>query len=340
MNKDYNANCQPQKSAVDLTTPYIHEAIDLLDVALSSNPIIIADFGSAHGANSIVAMKLMIQLLKETKKIQDDKSILVVHNDLPTNDWKTLFNLLEKDKSYHAVASGRSFYEQCFPPETLACGFSSTSLHWLTKKPCNITNYCAINSTNNTTEREAFQQQAKLDLASFFEHRSRELAPNGVLVLNIPCMNADGSVGFDIGLKTLYESAKDVGLTEQELLDYSIPIYYRSFQECIDPELFDRCSLKLVKAEFHEFEMEASIQYKNGQLSRNQYAKMTTLIMRSWSEPLLKQTLEASGRSNDEIGKILTQFWIIYEQKFNNDPCPLSAYFYYTFLICKKHMLK
>lgn len=336
MSKDYNANSRPQKSAVDSTIPYVREAIDLLDTPLSSNPLIIADFGSAHGANSILAMKYIIQYLKETKKIQDEKSLLIVHNDLPANDWRILFDLLEKDKSYHAVASGRSFYEQCLPPNTLTLGFSSTSLHWLTNKPCNISDHCTANFTKNAIEHEAFKRQAKHDLATFFQHRSRELVPNGVLILNIQCTNSEGSLGFDIGLHLLYECAKAVGLTEQELLDYSIPIYYRSFEECIDTELFDQCSLKLIKAEFHKFELEVFTQFQNGHLSLDQYAKIAALVMRSWSEPILKQILETNKRSNVEIEKILTQFWIIYEQRLKDDSSQWNSCFYYTYLILKK----
>ncbi|CAF1488620.1 unnamed protein product [Adineta ricciae] len=51
MNDDYNENSRPQLAAVDSTIPYICEAINVLDIS-SCTPMIIADFGSAHGRNS------------------------------------------------------------------------------------------------------------------------------------------------------------------------------------------------------------------------------------------------------------------------------------------------
>jgi len=50
-----------------------------------------------HGANSIFIMKFIIKRLK--------------------------VDLLRIDNSYHAVASGRSFYEQCLPSSSLSIGY-------------------------------------------------------------------------------------------------------------------------------------------------------------------------------------------------------------------------
>ena len=125
----YNLNSLLQKSAIHLSNKFIEKAIDVLDVT-SVN--IIADFGSAQGANSLYAMKTIIDYLQKTKKLA--KEPLIVHNDLPTNDWASLFQLLIKDNSYNGVASGRSFYEQCLPSNSLSIGHSSTALHWLSKK--------------------------------------------------------------------------------------------------------------------------------------------------------------------------------------------------------------
>jgi len=68
-------------------------------------------------------MKIIIEYLEKTNKLF--RSPIVIHNDLPTNDWTTLFQLLAKDNSYHALANGHSFYEQCLPSNTLSIGFSS-----------------------------------------------------------------------------------------------------------------------------------------------------------------------------------------------------------------------
>ncbi|CAF1232683.1 unnamed protein product [Rotaria sp. Silwood1] len=60
---DYNENSDPQLAIINLMTPYIHLGIDELNV--SSLPLVIADFGSSHGRNSIIAMKIFIKYLQE-----------------------------------------------------------------------------------------------------------------------------------------------------------------------------------------------------------------------------------------------------------------------------------
>jgi len=82
----YNRNSKPQLVAIDLSISFIHQAIDAFDIdnSLLTNPLIIADFGTSHGANSIYAIKLIINYLREKKK--DYREPLIIHNDLPTND--------------------------------------------------------------------------------------------------------------------------------------------------------------------------------------------------------------------------------------------------------------
>ena len=78
--------------------------------------------------------------LEETKKLVTPP--LVVHNDLPTNDWTKLFQLLSEDKSYQGVANGYSFYDQCLPSNSLSIGFTASSMHWLYKIPFHLKNHC------------------------------------------------------------------------------------------------------------------------------------------------------------------------------------------------------
>ncbi|CAF2796336.1 unnamed protein product [Rotaria sp. Silwood2] len=104
MTGNYNAHSSVQLNIIDTTKSFIEQDIDTLDITR----FLIADFGSVHGLDSIYAMKIIIQALKDTKKIHDDSSILVVHNDLSTNNWTNLFELLNQKKFYYGIASGRS----------------------------------------------------------------------------------------------------------------------------------------------------------------------------------------------------------------------------------------
>ncbi|CAF5086486.1 unnamed protein product, partial [Rotaria sp. Silwood1] len=191
-------------------------------------------------------MQFIIQTLKKTKKLNENKQqILVVHNDLATNDWISLFDILNKNSSYHGVASGRSFYKQCLPSNSLTIGYTSTALHWLSQKPCNLSDQCLVHCSLNDNEINAFKHQAALDYAHFLEYRSRELVPGGVLILVI--LGDNGKANRDHG-ELLYRCARTL-LTPQELLDYTLPIYCRSSVECIDQNLFAKFDLELIKSD-------------------------------------------------------------------------------------------
>ncbi|CAF3720825.1 unnamed protein product [Rotaria sordida] len=335
MGDGYNENCRPQLAAVDSTIPYIREAINALNIQPSSSPFIIADFGSAHGRNSMHVMKMIMQCVKEANKVEDEKQFLVVHNDIPTNDWTALFNFLNEDNSYYSVANGRSFYESCLPPNSLSIGYSSTSLHWLSRRPCNISNHCASLFAQGN-ELKAFQEQAHLDWTHFLEHRSRELISGGILILLIPCIDDQGSNGFDIVREFLYKCAQSL-LTPQELLDYTFPIHARSYSECIDDQLFARCSLELIKSDFGSVKMPFIKQWQNEQMTLDEFARSMTLYVRSWSESTLEQALLINNRSKQDIEQILNQFWSLYNHDARKQVDQLlDICMNFTYLILKK----
>ncbi|CAF1365798.1 unnamed protein product [Rotaria sp. Silwood1] len=316
MSGSYNENSDPQLAIINLMIPYIHSGIDELDISSSSSPMVITDFGASHGKNSIKAMKIFLEYLKQTNKLV--ASPLIVHNDLPTNDWTTLFQLLSEDKSYQGVANGCSFYERCLPSNSLSLGFTASSMHWLSKTPCNIRNHC-FHTYAEEDERQAYGNQSKLDFNSFIEHRSQELVPGGVLVLSIPSVDDLGKESTGNYFDLLYMCGQ-ILFNEQELLYLTIPIYLRSLSECIDPKLFERCSLKLIKAELSHLKLPILELYHNGQLTFDQLVKIFTKVFQSTMDPLLKLVLEKNGRSKEEINELLKDFWVIYEDKLKERP--------------------
>ncbi|CAF4335049.1 unnamed protein product, partial [Rotaria sordida] len=82
MTGSYNSNSVPQLNVIQSSISFIQKAIDVLDIVPSFFPIMIADFGSSHGANSNYAMKIIINYIKQIK--QTNQSFLIIHNDLPT----------------------------------------------------------------------------------------------------------------------------------------------------------------------------------------------------------------------------------------------------------------
>ncbi|CAF5060462.1 unnamed protein product [Rotaria sp. Silwood1] len=333
MAKSYNLNSSPQLAAVEASIPFIREAIDVLDISPSSNPLIIADFGSAQGLNSMYAMKMIIEHLK---KKDERRQILVIHNDLPTNDWTSLVELLNKDKSYYGLANGQSFYEQCLPMNSLSIGYSSTAIHWFSSKPCNLSDHCTFDFAQDTKERDLFKRQAHFDYALFLEQRSSELILGSVLILIILGTDDYGSTGHDEQINLLYKCAQLIKLTPKELLDYTIPLYLRSYSECIDYELFNRYSFELIKSEFNSVQMPFFKQYQDGQITLDELTQSITLFNRSWSESALKQSLLNNGRSEEGTEQLLTEFWTTYETEAKEHLYKYDSSLKFTYLILKK----
>ncbi|CAF1004136.1 unnamed protein product [Rotaria sp. Silwood1] len=323
-------------AAIESSLPFIREAINVLDISPASGPLIMADFGSAHGLNSTYAMKKIIEYLQEFNKVDGKTQLLIVHNDLPTNDWKTVFELLNRNNSYYSVASGRSFYESCLPSDSLSIGYSSNSIHWLSRKPCNISNHC-IASFAQGDELKAYQEQARLDYTQFIKQRVRELKVGGVFILTNFSVNEQGLNGIENSMNVLYQCAQSLSLlTPQELLDYSIPMYNRSLNECVDLQLFHQCSLTLIKSSLVEVKTPLYKQYTNGEISLDEFARTRTQTTRTYTESPLRQALEDNGRLKEEVDNILTQFWTLYEQEVKKKPDDYKAIMYNTYLVLKK----
>ena len=117
----YNRSSQVQAAGLSPAIPLLQHAARTVALPAGSQPIVIADYGSSDGHNSLLPLGAAIAILRQ--RIGPDRAISVVHTDLPENDFSILFETLNTDpNSYlrrdHAVFSsavGRSFYEQILP---------------------------------------------------------------------------------------------------------------------------------------------------------------------------------------------------------------------------------
>lgn len=332
---DYEKNSTIQREVINVTFSYIRQAIDVLDVTSAPSSLIIADFGSAYGQNSIHVIKFIIQCLKESRKINDEKHLLVIHNDLPANNWLSLFESLKVDQSYHAVISGRSFYEPCLPKNYLTIGYSSNSIHWLSRKPCDV-RYHSFGVDGNEEEKELFRRQSKEDLTAFLGHRSNELINGGVLILSIPTAKSGiETVCHTYGL--CMDKWVQLLLTEEESLNFTMPVHFRTFDECADLDLFKQFSFELVAAEMITARFPMFEQYRQGQLTIDQLAKQMVTGLRVCCDSVLRQAMNIGGRTDEEMNEISERIWTAAEDDVKNDPFKFDVPLISTLLILKKH---
>lgn len=127
----YNSHAKVPADGGSLALPYLEKAAQSCALPTGSNAIVIADYGSSQGKNSLSPMRAAIRCLRT--RAGNERSVMVVHVDQHANDFNTLFDVLHRDPERYAAddpsvfpsAIGRSFYENVFPPEQVDLGWCS-----------------------------------------------------------------------------------------------------------------------------------------------------------------------------------------------------------------------
>jgi hypothetical protein len=130
------------------------------------------------------------------------RPVFVFHIDQPTNDFNTLFEVLDVDQNRYVLddpnvfpcAIGRSFYSNVLPPTHVHLGWSSYAAQWLSRIPTVLPDHFWVpNST--AAARGRFERQGAEDWKLFLALRARELRLGGRLIVVLPALNDDGSSG-------------------------------------------------------------------------------------------------------------------------------------------------
>ncbi len=240
----YNRRSAVQAAGASPAVPLLAQAA--ADVLLPEDgaPIVIADYGSSEGRNSLVPVATAIGVLRGRDA---SREISVVHTDLPGNDFNALFRLLDGDpESYarldprvFASAVGRSFYEQLLPTASVTLGWSGWAVQWLSRTPARIPDHVQVACSRDEAARAAFARQAAEDWETFLTHRGRELRPGGRLVVLTMARTDAGDFGYATLLEAMYDSVRDQvagGLiAEDEAARMAIPTVGRTRAEFSAP---------------------------------------------------------------------------------------------------------
>ena len=198
----YNRHAAQQAAGGTSAVPLLEQAAQSVLLDSTDRPIVIADYGSSQGRNSLRPFKVAIAILR--KRMHVDRAVSVVHTDLPGNDFSTLFRLLEADPDSYlreqsnvfASAVGRSFYEKLFPSNFVTLGWSAYAVLWPSRVPAYIPGH--FYSTRSSGEvLEAFNRQGEQDWRAFLSHRATELRPGGRLVILVPARDSKGLHGTE-----------------------------------------------------------------------------------------------------------------------------------------------
>ena len=91
----YNRSSHIQAAGLSPAVPLLQRAASVVSLSDASEAIVIADYGSSEGRNSLSPMAVAIGALRE--RVGPNRAISVVHTDLPSNDFSALFETLDND---------------------------------------------------------------------------------------------------------------------------------------------------------------------------------------------------------------------------------------------------
>src|SRR5689334_11996342 len=106
-NGAYNKHAESQAAAGALATPFLEKALERMALDPENRPLIIADYGSSQGRNSLAPVRVAIQILR--KRIGPCRPIMVFHIDQPSNDFNTLFEVLNSDSDRYVLDDANVF---------------------------------------------------------------------------------------------------------------------------------------------------------------------------------------------------------------------------------------
>jgi hypothetical protein len=193
----YNRHAETQAAGGAQALPLLQKAVQALQLDTGDRPIVIADYGSSQGRNSLAPMRAAIAAFRE--RAPRPRPICVVHVDVAENDFSTLFDVIDTspdsytsdDPDVFPSAVGRSFYRPALPPDYVHLGWSSHAAVWLSRAPTRIPDHFWIPSSTGPV-RTAFERQAAEDWEAFLTLRAGELRAGGRLVVTLPSPPDDG----------------------------------------------------------------------------------------------------------------------------------------------------
>lgn len=321
----------------------------------SGKPFTIADYGCADGGTS---MPLMYACVEELRNLHGNElEIHINYEDRPENDYNSIFyyvqGLLPLSSSYlsdfpnvFVSATGTSFYEQCFPSDSVNLGFSCLAIQWLRKKPCNLTRAILHCYSEVPQERNMFAKQAEKDWEQFLLMRAKELSKGGRLALIIGCAHGketEDSVPALVIYKLLYNvwesMEKDKIISKKDMEEMTIPEYFRTREELVKPFLSDtspvrNAGLNLVSMELKEFPLPEKAMWKiTG--NAKACARLMTEQTRAWSNSFFQSAL-SDHHSAEEKNSILDEFFYRLEEQFLLSPEDYMGVIWNAFMIIEK----
>jgi len=298
----YNKYAKLPAGGAALALPLWEDAIRRVEIEAGHQPVVLVDYGSSQGKNSLVPMQIAVSCLRQ--RLEAGRPIWVFHVDQPSNDFNALFDVLDADPERYTLgdasvfpaAVGRSFYEEVLPPGSVHLGWCSYAAVWLSRVPALIPgHFVSLRSTGEV--RLEYERQAARDWEAFLALRAQELRSGGRLIVVLPGLADDGTSGFE----TIMDHANDVvaqmvaegSLSTEERGQMALRTHPRKKSDLLAPFERDRSFCHLSVEAFETTELR-DVAWTDYEMDRDTEALATkhALFFRSIFGPSLGSALE------------------------------------------------
>ena len=348
----YSLATRGAQDVINAAIPMVEEA--LLKMALEEKRnFSFADMGCADGGTSL---QMISQLITTLRSNNPNIEVKVHYTDQPNNDYNGLIqtvlglghfpSYLETHKRVYPLFSANTFYNQILPDSSLDFGFSATAMHWLSKKPCNLSNHVHMVGAEGE-EYLCFSEQGKKDWETILLHRARELRSGGQLVFLNFCRDKKGKyLGNTTGVNMFFNFAQiwqdfmEQGLIrEDEYQKMTLPQYYNTVEEFSAPlknveNPVYQAGLRLKQIETHITACPFAEAFKEHQ-DAQRFAEEYIPTIRSWNESIFFGALDQE-RALEDREQIIQDYYQTYQNQVIASPEMHRMDYVHAFTVIEK----
>ena len=348
------------------TQPCVQKALGLaLDARRAAGtanvtPFSIADFGTADGGTSIPLMRSVVQAVRAA---EPRAPIVVNYEDQAANDWQSLFKLVHGNMpngpqtymdgtvdNVYVLASGASFYEQCFAPGSIDFSFCATAMHWLTSVPCEIPDALHSACSTDAPTLAKFGEQAAKDWEHLLVQRAKELKPGGQFVVANFAIDEEGQfLGRSVDGRVKQSMHHNFSELWMEVAGAEIHAAtnfcneYRSLEACVAPFgdarsavcasglVLQSAETDLVQCPFHN-------EWVSGVVT-DPLVQAANFVptTRTWSNSTFSSGAMAAGKSPEEARLMTEEMFRRYEAKVALAPEEHAMDYVHSYVHASKH---
>jgi len=326
----YNRNSSLQAANLTSALPLLQAAASQVG-AQAGRTVCIADYGVSQGRNSMMPMGTAIDEIR--KQCGEACAISVAHVDLPSNDFASLFALLDQQSdSYlngrdaiYPFAVGRSHFEQVLPDESVDLGWSANAIHWMSANPVLVADHGWGIFSQSADNRAKVDDLLARDWLNFLKARAREMRSGAKLVCQFMARGEDRH-GFEYIADAFWASVQDIAgdgqLADDALLAMTAPSAGRSANQIrapFDNGHVDELALSdMAIVEAPDPMYAAYLDDRDAQKFGRTWAE----LMRAANGPSFALGIREEGRRDEVIAAIHDRL----AQRLAGDPQPAASY--------------